>query len=512
MGKKDLLIGCVFFFVGIVSRFPFLERMQSHWDGPQYSIGVVRYMLSQETPAPPGYPLFIGIGRLMYEFSHDPHRAILLVSVLFSGLGAAIIYLAGRRLFNRPVGVIASLLFLSGPTFYFFGLTAYPYGVIPTIATALALSSYLSLQRKRIGVILGVVFSLALGFRPQEFIMFTPLFLVGLYNLPRREKVFAIFSFTVTSLVWILPFLYVVGGVTSYINSFVAFSKNGAIPLPSPENSLSYLGRMGKGFFLTFTLSGVFMLYFSMKLFLLKKGKGWLRKSILHKKVQLFFVWIVPSFLVNFLIRSDHAGYQMTYLSGCIILIAYSLWVFFQKRRYLLASFVALIIAFNIWWFVRDRDPGMKNPYIPTSFHYSEIRKNDTRLSAKVAYIREHFDPKSTLIVTSGQPWRPLMYYLRQYAVENPDGLFTKDARFSNLIRIGNDWNFTQRTTDKLFLMIPSGVKTIVFTDEDVSNYLSSLKRNEINLPGNGLLTILPVVPGEVYEYSYHSLQKAEQL
>ena len=52
-------------------RFPLIEKMQSHWDGPQYSIAVVRYSLIQETPAPPGYPLYIAMGRLFYFFTHD---------------------------------------------------------------------------------------------------------------------------------------------------------------------------------------------------------------------------------------------------------------------------------------------------------------------------------------------------------------------------------------------------------------------------------------------------------
>src|SRR3989344_5430097 len=124
MNKKDYVICFVLLLIAFFSRIPLTEAIQSHWDGPQYSIGVVRYSLEQDTPSPPGYPLYIFMARLINVFVGDPHRALILESVLFSFIGTVVFYLAGKNLFNRVVGVISSLIFISGSTFYYFGLTA----------------------------------------------------------------------------------------------------------------------------------------------------------------------------------------------------------------------------------------------------------------------------------------------------------------------------------------------------------------------------------------------------
>ena len=131
MDKRDYIIILFLFVIGIVTRFPFVERMQSHWDGPQWSIGIIRYSLIQETPAPPGYPLYIALGKVINYIIHDdPHSSLIWISVLSSAVAASLFYVAGKIVFNKTVGLISSLLYLSGPTFYFFGLTAYPYGLL----------------------------------------------------------------------------------------------------------------------------------------------------------------------------------------------------------------------------------------------------------------------------------------------------------------------------------------------------------------------------------------------
>ena len=109
--KKIDVISCIL--IGIVaffSRIPFLEKFQSFWDGPQYSIGIVRYSFVQQTPAAPGYPIFIGLGKFFYFFLHDPHSAIVAVSVLASVLGAITLYIVGLNIYNRLVGIAAATI------------------------------------------------------------------------------------------------------------------------------------------------------------------------------------------------------------------------------------------------------------------------------------------------------------------------------------------------------------------------------------------------------------------
>src|SRR5579864_1750546 len=99
MKKFDYFLCFLFAIIAFISRAPLVEHIQSHWDGPQYSIAVVRYSYEQQTPAPPGYPLYIALGKLFYIFFQDPHKSILAISVFSSVIGSVILYLIGKNMF-----------------------------------------------------------------------------------------------------------------------------------------------------------------------------------------------------------------------------------------------------------------------------------------------------------------------------------------------------------------------------------------------------------------------------
>lgn len=505
--KQDFLFIIFFFLIGILSRIFLIEHFQSHWDGPQYSLGVLHYDLTQETPAPPGYPLYIFMGRIFYTFFQDPHFSLLMVSVLFSGIGAVLFYLFGKRLANQSVGIISSLLFLSAPTIYFFGLTTYAYGVIPTLATMLALCVYeIVIQKKNQGIVLGVVCAFALGVRPQEALMLLPLFVLGIYYLPRKQKIISVITLIVGLSLWIIPYFFIVGGIGKFLFQFSSFAHHGAFTPITIHNSLTYASRMAKDLFLTFTISTIFLFYYFYKLFFLFKKKIPFKKMLIDKKNQFFFFWFTPSSLVNLLVRSDHAGYQMTYLSCLLFFIALAEYKLFKKRKALLIGIVLCGVLFNLFWFFRDRDPYFKGPYIPTSFHYSEIRKNDIKLGAKVLYIQHHFSPKTTLLITSPDPWRPLMYHLKPFTIYSPAALVTTEKQFKDVMRMSKNWKREEKIVTTRKLRVPPHITTIVFTDDDAYRWIKNTKKQIILLPGNSRLIVIHVSSDNKLIYGFHTV------
>src|SRR3982751_3568863 len=104
MRRIDYIICFLFGAAALISRIPFLEKFQSFWDGPQYTIGILHYSFALQTPAAPGYPYFIGLGKLFHVFIQDPHTSIVAVSVLASVLGAITLYIVGLKMFHRSVG------------------------------------------------------------------------------------------------------------------------------------------------------------------------------------------------------------------------------------------------------------------------------------------------------------------------------------------------------------------------------------------------------------------------
>lgn len=491
------------FLFGILLRAPLIEKTQSHWDGPQYSIAIRQFDFIQETPAPPGYPLYIFFGWVSDQFIHDPHRSLLFLSVLFSGSTAVLFYFTGKILWNNTVGIIASLLYLSGPSFYFFGLTAYPYGQIPFFTLLLALCVYSVLtKRSQKGVALGIVLGVFFGFRPQELPMILPLGMLGFMYLSKKEKIVSIISFMVVSLIWAIPTIYTAGGLESYVSTSTDFIQSGAIAPFSLSKIVSHSERIAKGLFLSFTL-GLLVI----PLFLFKKHQTVFQK-LQNKKVVFFAVWIAPSLLFNIFVRSDHAGYQMTYLSAVLLIISYMLWVFFKKKKFILVVVTVIVVVFNLFWFFRNRDITYQLPYTPTSFHYSEIVKNDIIFMKKISYIHKNFDPKHTVVLTKSQTFRPVMYYLKNYDVININILETTDPQFATIVRSARQWKKHETTLDDELLSFSKDVDTIVFFDNEFYDWVD-MPSEKIYVDSWIWLTVVRHENHEYY-FTYHTFRPYE--
>jgi hypothetical protein len=272
-------------------------------------------------------------------------------------------------------------------------------------------------------------------------------------------------GFALISFFWVIPLFLVTGGIIPYIHylSEAASSmRNGAHP------SFIEVGKtLAKGFVLTLGLGIIFpFLFLLTNRFKLKKKK--------YKKLSLFFLfWIIPPFLFNLLIRSDHAGYQLPYLVPLLILCAASLFSLFRKSYYLRFFLIAMVCV-NFILFFRNRDINNKNPYIPTSFHYSEILKNDKKMDEKINYIKDNFEPKTTLIVI-GDPnyFRPVMYYFPEFNTIQINKLTSKDSNYSNLIREGYQYKMREYKTFKNYYKLKDSISSIVCFDDDCRNWVN---------------------------------------
>ncbi len=499
LNNYDILLCFILGLVAFFSRFLLLEKIQSHWDGPQYSIAVVRFSLIQQTPAPPGYPLYIAMGKFFYIFFKDPHFAILMVSVLASVVGAIALYLVGKAWYHRIVGLTASIIFLTGSTFYYFGLTPYAYLTIPATTTLLAFITYLIYVKKgnNLGIIFGIVFGISFGIRPQETFQIFGLLILGFLFLTAKEKIKAVITFTIITLIWVIPLLYYTG-VLNFVNISISFL------LASLTHSTVFqrLELIVKGFLLSFGLSSLALLYYFWKIY-----KDSFKISNRYYKTIIFYsAWILPSFAYNLLLRSEHAGYQMSYLAALLMLVSYAVWKVIQNNKQLFILIVFCIAVFNLYWFFYNRDPRYVLPYRPTSFHYSDIRKNDLKTGSKVNFILSKFNPKNTIIITNSVLWRPYGYYLKKYEVVSLDGLADNTPGILHLERDQKDWNMRQFENKNLTLIIPKNVTDIVFPDDENYQYIINYPYKVFNLPGNSKVTLLKVNSGDVISYKFHYL------
>lgn len=484
----------------MVTRIPFVEKYQSHWDGPQYSIALIHYSFEQQTPAPPGYPLYIALGKLFYQFIPDPHSAMLAVSVVGNAIGVITIFLVGTYLGNMFVGIIASSIFLSGSTFYYFGLTPYPYGLLPFAYALVGFAVYESyIKQESSGLLLGLAVSIGLGIRPQEILLIGPLCLLGFLALPLREKMKMLSLCSIVFLMWFIPLVYAVGGFSAFLQTSGQFSK-GALH-PSILRRMINAQIMLKGFLLSFGISTFAFLYYIQFI-----KDPWFKDKEKLRIVVFYVFWIVPGFMFNLLIRSDHAGYQMGYLTGFLFIIGYGIWQLTKKNTFTSFIILVCIIIFNLVWFFYDRDPKFVKPYRPTSFHYSDIRKNDLKVGSKVQFIESHFSPKTTLIITTDVLWRPYMYYFKDYHLTNLSGLDIRDAGYAYNRYDAFDWLMHEYENESLIVSIPTNTTSVVFPDDDAYKWIKKQPITIFHLPGNSIIAEIKVLPNQMLHYKYHEV------
>lgn len=480
----------------LVSRIPLIERYQSFWDGPQYTIGIVSYSFEQHTPAAPGYPYFIGLGKLFNFFIHDPHASLVAVTVLASVTGAITLYIVGMKMLSRFVGLTAAIIFLTGSTFYFFSIAPHSYDLLITTTTLLAYSVYrIFIQKKQEGLFLGLAIGICIGVRPQEIMQISPLFLLGFLMLAVKEKIKASIIFVLVTLSWFIPVTLAVGFTGYFVHS--ATLANTSV---SNGSVLQHAESMIKGFLLSFGIAPGFLIYY------VKKRKQVKKVFLMKNRIIVFYAaWIVPGVLYNLLIRSDAVGYQFSYLSAILFLISYAIWQSTRHKRLLYLTALTCVAVFNLYWFFYDRDPTFIKPYRPVSYHYSELRKNDIKIGGKVEFIQENFDPQSTLIITSTDYWRQYMYHLKNFNIISPAGLTTKEKQFVHEEFQAFEWKMKKAENKNFSISIPDRIKIVLFTDDNAQSWMKNYSAKTYKLPGNSGVTTIEVKTGDTLKYNYHN-------
>ena len=167
-------------------------------------------------PHPPGYPLYVGLGKAFNLLFGDPFDALVALSIVSSVIGFLALAAAFRRyLGSRDLAVCGALLFYfsaavlvhgtlplsDGPSLMFVALTLYAATFFPEEAT----------RRTAIG--LGLACSAAIGTRPQLAVVLVPM-LIGLLVWTRdlRRIAAGLISFAILSAAWFVPLMDAAGG------------------------------------------------------------------------------------------------------------------------------------------------------------------------------------------------------------------------------------------------------------------------------------------------------------
>src|SRR5437762_10416151 len=164
----------------ILSRLPYRARMLYNWDAVQFALALREYDVVKHQPHPPGYILYVALGRLVNTWLDNPTAAYVVLAVACSGLTTFVVYLLARTAYDRATALVAATLFAVSPLFWFYGSVGLTYAGEALCATGVAYFAFRALDGSEGDAWLAAAYlALAAGMRQSLLLLLLPMWLVA---------------------------------------------------------------------------------------------------------------------------------------------------------------------------------------------------------------------------------------------------------------------------------------------------------------------------------------------
>ena len=326
LNRTGLLWPLFFFLITVITRIPFTSRLLYHADSVHFALALEKYDITLHQPHPPGYFLYVMLGRLLNLFIEDANAVFVVISVIFSGLAVVAIYFLGREIYDNKIGVLAAAIAITSPNFWFHGEVALSYIVEAFFSTVAAFFCWKIFRGEHKYIWLSAIaLGMAGGIRQNTLVFLLPLWLFSVKKVPIAKALLSFGLLGFVCLLWFVPMIIMTGGWDAYRNAF-------------RELWLFHTGRFSvfergweairsfSSLLFTFTFyglgSGIFVLGLSAYS-LVRNGK----LKLLDKDKTLFFsFWLLPPVLFYLLIfiHPSNPGYVLVFLPALFVIAAVS--------------------------------------------------------------------------------------------------------------------------------------------------------------------------------------------
>ena len=290
--KEDTSIPLFLFLITVVSRIPFRSRVLYHMDSVQYALATEHYDISVHQPHPPGYFLYVMLGKLLNTITHDPNTSFVILSIFASGAFVVTVYTLAKRMFDENTALAAALLAMTSPIVWFHGEVALNYILEGFLSTLIAYYCWRTLTgEKKTILAASVALAFAAGIRQTMLIFLLPLWLLALVKTPARYRLYAFALVILGIFSWFLPMVFLTGGYMKYREASQEYMTYVAAPLFQSEKSISLfsLRRIIEVTLHGLGLSAAFYLFY-----LLAHRLEPLKSDLISIKGLFIMLWVSP--------------------------------------------------------------------------------------------------------------------------------------------------------------------------------------------------------------------------
>jgi hypothetical protein len=440
--------------------------LRSHYlydiDSVNFALALSKFDPAVHQPHPPGYFLYVYLGRVFDIVFHDANAAFVAISILFSCGAVAMIYVLADDWFGRNAAVFAGLIFVFSPLAWFHGTVALTYAVEAFFS---ALTGYLCWRiyggAARFVMPGAVVVGLAAGFRPSSLLLLGPLWLFSLGKVSRRQAVAGIAALAVTLLGWLIPMVRITGG-GAYISSFVS------LWLTVPSRGTVFNSSLLNSIARACVIAGIYLLCFGCAAILPVLGFG---VGADRRKVVFTRVWIAPGllFFTFIYLKFVNSGYLLALAPPVCAWMGLWASVWYANlrwRRALKMVSIASCAAANTAIFI----------FLPVYCSYGAERRFEAEIGSITGALRQLASPRDAVIVGFDSHflgYRHAGYYLPGYlTIQFPEVRLISGTRVFTMQHRDTRIEANLPATSALeFVMFP-----LPLDEREYSDYLASVR------------------------------------
>ena len=466
MNSRQTLDKAILIAATALTRFVFRSHYLYDIDSVNFALAIKRFDPTVHQPHPPGYFLYVYLGRLANLIFHDANTAFVVISIVFSCGAAVMIYVLADSWFGWKAASFAGLIFVFSPLAWFHGTVALTY-IVEAFFSALAGYFCWRIYCGAARFILpgAVVVGMASGFRPSSLLLLGSLFLFSFRGASRRRAAGGIAALVLTLLAWFIPMIQISGG-TAYVSSLVS------LWLTVPSKGMVFNSSVVNSFARAGVIACIYVLCFGCAAILpFWGGRG--DVSVDRRKTMFTRVWVVPGllFFTFVYLKFVNSGYLLALTPPVYAWMG--LWAAnwyanprFSKTLKILA--MGACAAANTMVFIRG--PGYCS--------YREVRRFETELENIIRVLPQVASPQETMIVGFDSHflgYRHAGYYLPNYlTVQFPEVQLRPGMRVFAM-RDRNTWlesriNPGASVHNFVIFPLPSG-------DSEYSDYMALVRK-----------------------------------
>jgi hypothetical protein len=497
--SRSFFLPLSLFLIAVITRIPFTSKLLYHMDSVNFALALKKYDITVHQPHPPGYFLYVMLGRFLNLFIENANTVFVSISIIFTGLTVIAVYFLGRELYDRKIGLIASLLALTSPNLWFHGEVALSYAVEAFFSTAIAFLCWKIYTGKYKYIYLSVaVLGIAGGIRQNTVVMLLPLWLYSARGIPARRVFAALGLLSLICVSWFVPMVLMTGGWHAYQNAFKELWLFNTGQYSVFQKGWSSFRMFSRALF-EFTVYGLGAGIFILGIALYSLIRDRKMRFLITGKTFFFALWTLPSILFYLLIFIDpiNPGYALIFLPAFFILVALSVANLSEKfarvfKINLTVPAVLVLLFINTGIFLFTGYPVT----------YRDIRNHDAALKVMLENIR-NFSPSETAVFVKPQAffgYGQIMYYLPHYRVYE---IVEKVSPAGQVRKTFGGFGGETFVTDEIVL--PEGINRFVipFIGDDAEQVSGVRGLNETSpLPGmlvaSGPITLIPEIYADV--------------